>query len=112
MEDLSAYFASQQITRSAADPALAPAGEAIFRGGNLTSGVSACMACHGPTGAGNPAAKFPAVAAQHAEYAEIQLKAFRAMERANDAGQMMRSIAGKMTDMEIKAVSSYIQGLQ
>lgn len=112
MEDLSAYFASQQIVRSAADPALAPVGEAIFRGGNLNSGVSACMACHGPTGAGNPAAKFPAIAAQHAEYAETQLKAFRAMERANDAGQMMRSITSKMTDTEIKAVSSYIQGLQ
>jgi cytochrome c553 len=112
MEDLSAYYASQQIARGAADPALAPVGEAIFRGGNLNSGVSACMACHGPNGAGIPAAKFPAIAAQHAEYTELQLKAFRAMERANDAGQMMRSIASKMTDPEIKAVSSYIQGLQ
>ncbi len=106
------YFASQQIARSAADPALAPAGEAVFRGGNLNSGVSACMACHGATGAGNPAAKFPALAGQHDVYIETQLKAFRAMERANDAGQMMRGVAAKMTDQEIKAVSSYIQGLQ
>ncbi len=112
MEDLAAYFASQQIARAAADPALAPVGEAIFRGGNLSSGVSACMACHGPAGAGNPAAKFPAVAGQHAEYTEIQLKAFRAMERANDAGQMMRGVAAKLTDPEIKAVASYMQGLQ
>jgi len=112
MEDLSAYFASQQVARDAADPALAPAGEAVFRGGNLTSGVSACMACHGATGAGNPAAKFPALAGQHAEYVETQLKAFRAMERANDAGQMMRGVATKLTDPEIKAVASYVQGLQ
>lgn len=112
MEDLSAYFASQQIARGAADPALAPAGEALFRGGNLTSGVAACMACHGATGAGNPAAKFPALAGQHNVYIETQLKAFRAMERANDAGQMMRGVAAKLTDQEIKAVSSYIQGLQ
>lgn len=112
MEDLAAFYASQQIARSAADPALAPAGEAVFRGGNLNSGVSACMACHGATGAGNPAAKFPMLAGQHADYLELQLKAFRAMERANDAGQMMRQIAAKMTDQEIKAVSSYIQGLQ
>ncbi len=112
MEDLSAYFASQQIARGAADPALAPAGEALFRGGNLSSGVSACMACHGATGAGNPAAKFPALAGQHDVYIETQLKAFRAMERANDAGQMMRGVAAKLTDQEIKAVSSYIQGLQ
>ena len=112
MEDLAAFYASQQIARGAADPALAPAGEALFRGGNLNSGVSACMACHGATGAGNPAAKFPALAGQQAAYVEAQLKAFRAMERANDAGQMMRAIAAKMTDPEIKAVSSYIQGLQ
>jgi cytochrome c553 len=112
MEDLAAYFATQQIARAAADPALAPVGEAIFRGGNLTSGVSACMACHGAVGAGNPAAKFPALAGQHAEYTEIQLKAFRVMERANDAGQMMRGVAARLTDAEIKAVASYIQGLQ
>jgi cytochrome c553 len=84
----------------------------MFRGGNLTSGVAACSACHGATGAGNPAAKFPALAGQHAEYVETQLKAFRAMERANDAGQMMRGVAAKMTDPEIKAVASYVQGLQ
>jgi cytochrome c553 len=112
MQDLAAFYASQQVARAAADPALAPAGEAIFRGGNLNTGVSACMACHGVTGAGNPAAKFPMLSAQHAEYTELQLKAFRAMERANDAGQMMRQIAAKMTDQEIKAVASYIQGLQ
>ena len=112
MEDLAAYFSSQQVARGAADPALAPAGEAMFRGGNLTSGVAACSACHGATGAGNPAAKFPALAGQHAEYVETQLKAFRAMERANDAGQMMRGVAAKMTDPEIKAVASYVQGLQ
>ena len=112
MEDLSAYFASQQIARGAADPALAPIGEALFRGGNLNTGVSACMACHGATGAGNPAAKFPALAGQHDVYIETQLKAFRNMERNNDAGQMMRGVAAKLTDQEIKAVSSYIQGLQ
>ena len=112
MEDLAAYFSSQQVARGAADPALAPAGEAMFRGGNLTSGVAACAACHGATGAGNPAAKFPALAGQHAEYVELQLKAFRTMERANDAGQMMRGVAAKMTDPEIKAVASYVQGLQ
>ena len=112
MEDLAAYFASQQVARAAADPKLAPQGEALFRGGNLNSGVASCAACHGTVGAGNPAAKFPALAAQHSEYLEVQLKAFRAMERANDAGQMMRAIAAKMSDPEIKAVASYIQGLQ
>lgn len=112
MADLAAYFASQKVARGATDPALKPVGEAVFRGGNLTSGVAACAACHGAVGAGNPAARFPALAGQHAEYVELQLKAFRAMERANDAGQMMRGVAAKMTDPEIKAVASYVQGLQ
>ncbi len=112
MADLAAYYASQKVAQGATDPALKPVGEAIFRGGNLTSGVAACAACHGAVGAGNPAARFPALAGQHAEYVELQLKAFRAMERANDAGQMMRGVAAKMTDPEIKAVASYVQGLQ
>lgn len=112
MLDLAAFHDSQTIARGAADPELAPLGEAIFLGGNLGTGVSACIACHGPAGTGNPAAKFPALAGQHAQYTETQLKAFRSMERANDAGQMMRNIAARMTDAEIRAVASYIQGLQ
>ncbi|MDX1655981.1 MAG: c-type cytochrome, partial [Candidatus Competibacteraceae bacterium] len=87
-------------------------GEQIYRGGNMTTGVPACMACHQATGQGNPAARFPALGGQHALYTENQLKAFRSMQRANDAGQMMRNIAAKMTDQEIKAVASYIQGLR
>lgn len=112
MADLSAYFASQKAAHGATDPALKPVGEALFRGGNLSSGVAACAACHGAVGTGNPAARFPALAGQHAEYIELQLKAFRTMERANDAGQMMRGVAAHMTDAEIKAVASYVQGLQ
>jgi cytochrome c553 len=112
MEDLAAYFASQTITGGEADPELVALGQALYRGGNLASGVSACSACHGPNGAGNPEAGFPALGGQHAQYTETQLKAFRSMERANDAGQMMRNTAMRMTDAEIKAVASYIQGLR
>ncbi len=112
IEDLSAYFSSQHVTHAASEKTLALQGKALFRGGNLNSGVAACAACHGVVGVGNNVAKFPSVAGQHSEYLEIQLKAFRAMERINDTSQMMRNIVAKMTDTEIKAVSSYIQGLQ
>lgn len=112
MEDLAAYFSSQKVTYGQADPALVAAGEQLYRGGNMASGIPACGACHAPDGAGNPQAGFPTLAGQHAEYLDTQLKAFRSMERANDPGQMMRNIAIKMTDAEIKAVASYIQGLQ
>jgi cytochrome c553 len=109
--DLAAFYASQQVTVGKAAEDKVAAGEAIYRAGNSATGVSACAACHGPRGNGNPMANFPSLHGQHAEYTAIQLKAFRAGERANDAGSMMRGIAMKMTDAEIEAVAQYVQGL-
>lgn len=111
MADLAAYFAEQTAQVGAADEALVALGQRIYRGGNIKTGVAACSGCHGPAGAGNPAANFPALSGQHAKYVENQLYAFKKGERSNDANKMMRSTAGKMSDEEIKAVSSYIQGL-
>jgi len=45
-------------------------------------------------------------------YTAAQLEMFSNGNRANDAGQMMRNIASKMTDAEMAAVSEYIAGLQ
>lgn len=112
MRDLAAYFASQPIKPGTADETKVALGEALYRGGNSASGVPACAACHAPNGMGNPAAKFPRLAGQHAKYTAIQLKAFRQGARANDAGAMMRNIAAKITDAEIEAVSEYIAGLR
>lgn len=109
--DLAAYYTSQALATGATDPALKAVGEKIYRGGNASSGVAACIGCHGPKGNGNPAAKFPALGGQHAKYTVNQLKAFRSAERHNDAGKMMRNIAAKMTDKEMDAVASYIEGL-
>ena len=110
-QDLAAYFASQQTKPGAADEKLVDMGQKIYRGGNPTTGVSACIGCHGPTGKGNPAANFPAISGQHAKYVENQLYAFKKGERSNDAGKMMRTVAGKMNEEEIRAVASYVQGL-
>ena len=112
MEDLAAYFSAQQPAPGKADPELVEKGKAIYLAGNLNSGLAACTACHGANGKGNPAAGFPAVSGQHAQYTETQLKSFRTMQRGNDPGQMMRNIAAKMSDDEIKAVASFMQGLQ
>jgi cytochrome c553 len=111
MLDLAAYFASQtpNIGTAAADQV--ELGEMIYRAGNQATGVSACAACHGPVGVGNPMANFPSLQGQHADYTVLQLNHFRAGERANDAGAMMRGVAAKMTDAEIQAVAQYIQGL-
>lgn len=111
MADIAAYYASQTLTGGKADPALVDAGEKLYRGGNATTGVAACIACHAPNGMGNPQANFPRLSGQHAAYIVNQLKAFRAGERANDAGKMMQNIAAHMTDAEMQAVASYIEGL-
>lgn len=111
MADLSAFYSRQAVQAGSADEKLVELGQKIYRGGNPASGVSACIGCHGPSGAGNPAASFPSLSGQHAKYVENQLNTFKSGERSNDAGKMMRTIASKMTEQEIKAVASYVQGL-
>jgi cytochrome c553 len=113
MVDLAAYFSAQKPAGGVADPALVSTGERLYRGGNKETGVPACLACHGPTGQGNPAAGWPAIAGQHATYSASQLTAYRAKQRATDGDtQMMRNVSAMLTDDEIKAVASYIQGLR
>ncbi|WP_434559764.1 cytochrome c4 [Pseudomonas sp. Z5-35] len=114
LADMAAYFASQKGSVGAADPKLVARGEALFRGGNLEKGLPACTGCHSPDGKGNAAAGFPHLGGQHAQYITKQLTDFRKEEggRANDGDAMtMRTIARKLSDEDIAAVSSYIQGL-
>ncbi|MGD2075249.1 MAG: c-type cytochrome [Gammaproteobacteria bacterium] len=111
MADLAAYYGLQTIQIGAAEEALVELGEKIYRGGNASTGVAACIGCHGPAGRGNPPAYFPSLSGQHAKYVANQLHAFKNGERSNDANKMMRNTAAKMTDQEIEAVSSYIEGL-
>lgn len=112
MQNLGAYFEGQKPKpRAAKDPSLVKLGQQIYRGGILAKGVAACSSCHGPSGAGVPA-QFPRVAGQFAEYSAAQLQSFRTGERANDPNSMMRAIAAKLSDNEIKAVAEYIAGLR
>jgi cytochrome c553 len=112
MKDLSAYFAAQkQSGNTAKNKDTLELGKKLYRAGDTTKGLAACASCHGPAGSGMPA-QYPRIAGQHAEYIETQLKAFRDGGRANDPASMMRMIAIKMTDAEIKAVSDYIAGLR
>lgn len=111
MADLASFYASNKVTEGGTPEELVEAGQIVYRGGNKESGVPACMACHGPTGVGMPAAKWPALSGQHAAYLEAQLNAFASGARNNDSSSMMRDIAAKMTADEIKAVSAYASGL-
>jgi cytochrome c553 len=111
MADLGAYFAAQAASVGSADAEKAVAGKKLYEGGDKAKGVSACMACHGPSGAGNPGAGFPALSGQNKDYVVKQLKAFRTETRSNDVNGMMRDVAAKMSDKDIDAVAEYIVGL-
>jgi len=112
MRNIAAFFATQKLSpETAKNRQTIEVGQKLWRAGDGAKGVPACAGCHGPSGAGMPA-QYPRLSGQYAEYTESQLKAFRLGERANDANKMMRTIAIKMTDAEIKAVSDYAAGLR
>jgi cytochrome c553 len=87
-------------------------GSNLYRNGNLHSAVSACIACHGPSGEGNKPAAFPSVRSQHADYLIKTLTDFKSGDRSNNPDNMMHMISRKMTDEEIKAVSYYISTMK
>ena len=110
MKNVAAFYASKSAKPGfAKDKALVTLGEKIWRGGIADKAVPACAACHGPNGAGLPA-QYPRMGGQHSDYTEAQMVAFRSGVRANSA--QMTTIAAKLSDREIKAVSDYIAGLR
>ncbi|MDW8478647.1 MAG: c-type cytochrome [Xanthomonadales bacterium] len=114
MRDLGAYFARQKVTPGVADESLVARGERLWRGGDLERGIPACMACHGPTGRGNPFSGYPALAGQHADYTAAMLRAFRSglvLGKGSDANPVMAEVARHLSDEEIEALASYIEGL-
>jgi cytochrome c553 len=110
--DLAAYFSTQKQKGLLAAPDKVALGQRLYRGGDAKTGGPACAACHGPTGDGNPAALYPALQGQQATYIENQLKAYRAGTRQTDPNQVMRNVASTMSDEQIAAVASYVQGLR
>ncbi len=108
-KSLGAYFESRPThLHKVEDVDLAAMGRFIYLRGNPYSGVAACASCHGPKGHGTE--QLPRLAGQHAQYTENQLKAFNQRERTND-NAVMQGVAGKLTELERKAVSAYLAGL-
>jgi cytochrome c553 len=113
MLDIAAYFSAQTMAVKGADPALVDRGQRIYRGGIPERGVAACIACHGPSGSGNPLAGYPRLSHQHAPYLSATLRAYRSGDRRSDTAlnQVMRNVAELLLDDEIDALASYMQGL-
>jgi cytochrome c553 len=123
ISDLAVYFSAQVPTGGEADPSYWKAGEALYRGGDVTRNIPACVACHGPVGRGNVAAGYPALRAQHSVYTVKQLTDYSSGARYGGAtadkdkqpgpnSAMMATIAKRLTPEDIRNVASYIQGMR
>jgi cytochrome c553 len=111
MHDIGAFYATKTSLPGVADQALVAAGQALYRGGR--AGTPACMACHGPDGRGNPGAMYPQLAGQYDDYTTAKLKAFRDGQGFSDDehSKIMTTIAKSLSDADIAALGSYIEGL-
>ena len=125
MRDIGAYFATQKSGAGLADDSVVTEGpykdmkfyeigQRLYRGGDSTRGIPACMACHGPAGAGNPGPAFPHLGGQHADYIARRLQEYQAgltQETDPRLFHIMATVAKPLTAQEIQALASYIQGL-
>jgi cytochrome c553 len=113
MHDIGAWFASQKSRPGVADQALVEQGQTLFRQGDSTRDIPACMACHSIDGRGNPGAMYPQLAGQHAQYIEATLKAWHDGDSwgSDVHSQIMPTIAKKLDAKDIAALASYIEGL-
>jgi len=123
--DIGAYYATQKAGAGVADDTLIATGpnagkpfyavgEQLYRSGDAARGIPACMACHGPDGAGNPGPAYPQLAGQQSAYVARRLEEYRAgttAERDPAHFQIMATIAKSLTDEEIGSLASYLQGL-
>jgi cytochrome c553 len=111
---LAAYFSKQKRTVGTVgvvtDSKLAAQGQQIYDDGIVSSAVPACSGCHGEKGEGTEL--FPRLAGQHTVYVMTQLNNFKNIVRNNDAKKVMRAIASRMNDQEMKAAAEYITSLK
>jgi cytochrome c553 len=123
--DIGAYYATQKAGAGVADDSVIASGpnadrkfyevgEQLFRSGDFERGIPACMACHGPDGAGNPGPAYPRIAGQQATYIQRRLEEYRAGTTIQQDPQLfnvMATVAGSLTDEEIGSLASFLQGL-
>ncbi|SFD22838.1 c-type cytochrome [Pseudoalteromonas denitrificans] len=111
MKDLSAYFASLNMSEGSTPEEVVALGTKLYKAGDAERAIPACSACHGPRGNGTSLAGFPKISFQHPEYIKAQLEKFRDGSRHNDQNGMMTDIAKKLTDKDIDILSKYLGGL-
>ena len=120
IDNLAVFFAAQTPAGLEGDPSYWKAGRALYLHGDAAHGVPGCVACHGPTGRGNPAAGYPALQAQQSVYVVSQLQQYANGTRYSGSNAttatpnsiIMFDIAKQLTPEEMRDVASYVQGLR
>ncbi|HEY3785707.1 MAG TPA: c-type cytochrome [Steroidobacteraceae bacterium] len=121
IDDIAVYYEAQTPQGLEADPSYWKAGESLYRHGDSSRNIPACMACHGPDGRGNLAAGYPALRTQQSVYVMKQLHDYASGARyagaknpatASRNGVMMLTIAKRLSAEDIRNVASYVQGLR
>ena len=112
MADLAAFFASLPSPNLEADPSYWKAGEKLYRGGDASRAIPACIACHGATGHGAEAAKFPSLHGQQSVYVSKQLHDYASGARTTGLNNIMQTIAKRLSDDDMRNVSAYVQGIR
>ncbi len=108
--DVAAYYSQLEVTPGQggdkADEALLARGEQLANRGDWDAYIVSCKSCHGPGGMG-VGSDFPGITSQHAGYIQAQLQAWKDEERSNDPQNLMGSIAKRLSDDDIQAVSAW-----
>ena len=111
IRDLAGFYAQLPMHEGARAQESQGRGEALYRRGDLSKHITACIACHGPQGTGNAQAGFPVLSGQQAGYTVQQLQAFKDKKRQNDLRGIMRDISARMSQEDMDAVANYLAGL-
>jgi cytochrome c553 len=125
MRDIGAYYATQRAGAGLADDTVIAegpnkgmkfyeVGQRLFRGGDAARGVPACIACHGGAGSGNPGPAYPLVAGQFQDYSARRLQEYRTgttVEKDPAMFHIMAQVSNRLTDEEIQALATFLQGL-
>jgi len=112
MADLAAYFDSLPSPALEADPSYWTAGQKLYRGGDAARAIPACIACHGATGRGAQAAKFPALRGQQSVYVSKQLHDYASGARTTGPGNIMETISKRLSEDDMRNVAAYVQGIR
>lgn len=112
-EAAGSYYASlprPQSPSAPADAGMMARGENLAINGAWDRGLPACFKCHAPGGTG-VAPSFPPLAGQHVGYTVSQLQAWKAGTRTNDPLLLMKTVAEKLSDDDMRAVAAYLASL-